>query len=224
MQALEIERPPRSEAELLERASALAGRTLGELAQALAITIPEDPRRSKGLAGRLLERALAADAHGAPEPDFRQLGIELKSIPLDRRGRPRESTFVCSIRLADMETAYWESSRVRRKLARVLWVPIESAPDLPLPNRRIGAARIWSPSPEQERILREDWETLVGHIACGEFENLTAHRGRYLQIRPKAAHAGIRERAHDEAGAPTATLPRGFYLRARFTAGLFGDS
>lgn len=215
--------PPTSEAELLQRVHRLAGRTLGELGEALAIAIPNEPKRAKGLAGRLVEQWLGADAGSRDEPDFRTLGIELKTIPLGHDGRPRESTFVCSIDLRAITETEWEGSRVRRKLARVLWVPIEAEPSVPLADRRVGAALLWSPSAEQEAALRADWELLVGRMAAGEGELLTAHEGRVLQVRPKAANASIDRRAADADGAPMRTAPRGFYLRTSFTQMLVDD-
>ena len=213
--------PPHTEAELLTRAHAIAGRTLGELATAANVPIPAEPRRAKGLAGRLVEHALGADAGSAAAPDFSALGVELKTIPLAADGRPRESTFVCSIRLSDIADTEWERSRDQRKLARVLWVPIERDPARSLADRRIGTARLWSPSPDQEAALRADWEELAGLIGRGEHDALTARLGQYLQVRPKAANASVRARGSDEAGAPVSTPPRGFYLRTRFTAQLF---
>jgi DNA mismatch repair protein MutH len=91
---------PSSEAELLSRARALAGRTLGSLARELGSEPPPDLRRAKGFAGQLLERALGASAGLRGEPDFRGLGVELKSLPVSRAGKPCESTFVCTIALA----------------------------------------------------------------------------------------------------------------------------
>jgi len=203
--------PPRSTEELALRAQALCGRTLSELAQALGVAVP-DRSRKKGAAGQLIERALGARAGSAPRPDFEPLGIELKTIPVDEKGWPCESTFVCTI--APFEIAYeeWPTSRVRAKLSHVLWVPI-----LAHSPHRILASRLWRPSPAQEQVLREDWEELAGLVAIGAIDELTAHRGRALQVRPKAAHARVRSLAPGPDGTPRLALPRGFYLRARFT-------
>jgi DNA mismatch repair protein MutH len=213
---------PRSELELLARAAGLAGRTVAELAAlAGAPTPPRDQRRAKGLVGRLLERVLGAHAGNAPLPDFTALGIELKTIPLDRAGRPLESTFVCTVPLQRMAELEWEGSPVQRKLQRVLWIPLESGRDLELGARRIGTAKLWSPSPEEEALLRADFELLASALGRGESEQLSARAGRCLQVRPKGANRDSRVRGSDEHGAPVSMAPRGFYLRASFTARLF---
>jgi DNA mismatch repair protein MutH len=215
---------PASEAELLLGARRLAGCRLAELALAAGWPVPRETRRAKGWAGRLIEHALGAQARSANEPDFPELGIELKTIPLTRAGRPRESTFVCSVSLREIAETEWAVAAVRRKLARVLWVPIEADPRLPLGERRVGTALLWSPSSAQEAALRADFEQLAGMIASGDGEALTARHGTCLQVRPKGANARAMRRGVDERGAPVRTPPRAFYLRACFTARLFGAS
>jgi DNA mismatch repair protein MutH len=212
---------PSSEAELMTRARALSGWTVAELAARAKLALPVELRHAKGLIGCLVERALGAHGGQRAGPDFPALGIELKTIPLAADGRPRESTFVCTISLRTVADTQWERSAVRKKLARVLWIPIESDRSLTLGARRIGAPRLWSPTSAQEALLRADWEDLVGVIGRGDVELLDARAGRCLQVRPKARTGHERGRGIDERGAPTRTLPRGFYLRARFTAQLF---
>jgi len=202
---------------LLARARGLAGRTLGELAQALSLPLPAAPARAKGFVGRLLERALDARPGIAPT-DFES--CELKTLPVDAQGRPRESTFVCHVQLAQLVEVSWEASRVRAKLARVLFVPIESTGALAQPARRIGLPFLWQMSPAQEAALRDDYLLLADRIAHGRLESVDARWGSVLQLRPKAAHSRIRVRAHDVEGVPLRVLPRAFYLRASFTRAL----
>lgn len=212
--------PPASEAELLTRAHGLAGQTLAELAAPLGRTMPADQRRAKGLVGTLVERHLGADAASRAEPDFVGLSIELKTLPLQASHRPKESTFVCSIAPDQIVQVPWLQSRVWKKLRRVLWVPVEADPSIPLALRRVGRAFLWSPDETQRQTLQADWEDLRDLIARGDVDQVTAHLGQALQIRPKAAHGGVRQRTRDDNGAPIHSLPRGFYLRARFTATL----
>jgi DNA mismatch repair protein MutH len=209
---------PRSETELLQRARALAGRSLKEVASTLGLNVPPDLRRAKGWVGELIERALGAIAGSKPEPDFAELGVEVKSIPIGADGRPRESTHVCAIAMGDAAGACWEKSLARRKLARVLWVPVEASPAIALAARRIGQAVLWSPSPEQEEQLRRDWEELMELIALGRAGEVRGEMGVCLQVRPKAASGSARTRASNSEGEMNAGLPLGFYLRATFTA------
>ncbi|HFY4387121.1 TPA: MutH/Sau3AI family endonuclease, partial [Salmonella enterica subsp. enterica serovar Typhimurium] len=115
--------PPASEALLLAQARQLSGYTLGELAAMAGITTPKDLKRDKGWIGVLLEIWLGASAGSKPEQDFAALGVELKTIPVDSLGRPLETTFVCVAPLTGNSGVTWETSHVRHKLKRVLWVP-----------------------------------------------------------------------------------------------------
>ncbi|WP_437909381.1 DNA mismatch repair endonuclease MutH [Sorangium sp. So ce327] len=216
-------KPPRDEAELRCRAAALAGLTLADLARALDCAVPRGGVRTKGAAGTLVERALGATAGSTSRPDFPHLGIELKTIPVEVTGAPQESTFVCSISLSDADRAEWETSRARAKLACVLWVPIIAAPGRPSEERRLGAPRLWRPTDAQERVLRADFEDLMGLIGIGAVEALTAHAGRWLQVRPKAASGRSRTLAFGRDGEMIAALPRGFYLRPSFTGAILSD-
>jgi DNA mismatch repair protein MutH len=208
--------PPLSEKELLESASEIAGMTLQQIANQQNIETPDNQLHHKGWIGQLLESRLGATAGLLPEPDFQHIGVELKTLPLNRSGSPKESTFVCSINLT-CTGPDWENSLVKLKLSRVLWLPIEADPDIPLAARRIGSAILWSPSKKQESMLRLDWEELMEMVNMGELERITAHQGQYLQVRPKAANAKALRKGINDEGEEILTLPRGFYLRTSFT-------
>lgn len=208
---------------LLERARSLRGRTVREIAAELGLHAGGEAVRTKGTPGAILERALGATGGSSKVHDFPEIGVELKTIPLDDRGVPIESTYVCTLSLADAESQEWETSWVRAKLACVLWVPTLGAADLPWPERRIGEPVLWSPTPEQDAILRGDFDDVVGLVGIGRIEELTAHRGRWMQVRPKAAHGRVRTAAYGADGELIETVPRGFYLRARFTGALLRD-
>ena len=213
-------RTPANETELLERARDIAGFTLAELASTLRLPLPRESRRAKGWAGQLVESALGAPSAGAPGPDFPGLGIELKTIPVTPDGKPREATWICIAPMEEVTGLAWEDSPVRAKLARVLWVPTvdEAGGDFRL--RRIGAPFLWSPSPGEEALIRADWEELMEDIALGRIDTITGQRGTALQLRPKAANSREQEWTTNEDGERVLANPRGFYLRASFTAAL----
>lgn len=212
--------PPENESVLMARAQALAGYTLGELASYAGLPIPPDLKRDKGWVGMLLEYFLGATAGSKPEQDFANIGVELKTIPIDRNGKPLETTFVSVAPLTGNSGLTWVNSHVYRKLSRVLWFPIEGERQIPLAERRIASPLLWSPSPLEEKLLRQDWEELMDLIVLGKVETITARHGQVLQIRPKAANSKALTEAIGESGQIIMTLPRGFYLKKDFTAPL----
>lgn len=208
--------PPATEHELLERAWSLAGMTLRAVAERHGLAVPHDLRRRKGWVGQVIERTLGATASSRPEPDFQALGIELKTIPVDDTGKPTESTYVCTVPLHHTTLA-WESSPVRRKLRRVLWVPVQASAEVRLDQRRVGAPLLWGPNSEQEAVLCRDWEEIMELVCLGRIDTITAHHGACLQVRPKAANSRQVSWTTDECGTVVPTAPRGFYLRVSFT-------
>jgi len=211
--------PPRDIEELSLRARALEGRSLASLLPGGAHGFSARLAREKGALGQLIESVLGASAGSRACPDFHELGIELKTIPVDAQGKPRESTFVCYLSLADADRIEFDGSPVWKKLSHVLWVPIIGEGD----ERVIGSPLFWQPSVAQREVLRADFDDIVGLVATGRIEDLTARVGRWLQARPKAAHSRVRTRAYGPDDEPMEALPRGFYLRARFTQALLKD-
>mgnify|MGYP006088300315 CR=1 FL=1 len=209
--------PPLSEEQLKQKAQTLAGMTLGEISSAHGISIPDNLTRNKGWTGLLLEHVLGASAGSRPEPDFPELGIELKSLPINSQGKPLETTFVSVAPLTGLVGVTWLTSYVRKKLSKVLWVPILSDKNIPLKDRIVGTPFIWSPSLEEDHLLAMDWQELTDMIVLGEVENIQGKHGQVLQLRPKAANSKAKTQAFNKDGKPFMTLPRGFYLKIPFT-------
>ncbi|QMT60348.1 DNA mismatch repair endonuclease MutH [Legionella sp. PC997] len=217
-------RPPKTEAELLERCHSIAGLSFAQLGLGLELLIPAYPNQRKGWVGQAIELALGTDAQNKSVPDFQALGIELKTLPLNNSGTPTESTFITSIPLLTIHKQQWKSSQCYAKLKRILWVPVEGDKDIPYSQRRIGQGFLWSPDDAEERILAEDWNYLSFQISSGNIETVDAKSGEYLQVRPKAAHGKSLCYGYDVYGNKIKTLPRGFYLRSRFTAKILSFS
>ncbi|MEQ8290209.1 MAG: DNA mismatch repair endonuclease MutH [Gammaproteobacteria bacterium] len=214
---------PANEQELYERSQLLAGCSLQQLANQLNESVPASLHQAKGWLGTLLEKKLGATAGSLPQPDFPELGIELKTLPINSNGFPRESTYVCVVQLGPANLGKWHDSLVRKKLSRVLWIPYEADSNIPIGARRIGNPVLWEPDIEQEQQLREDWQELTDMIVLGNIEQISSSMGKYLQIRPKAANARMTTTDHNQPDTGSVTLPRGFYLRSRFTGQIINN-
>lgn len=216
--------PPPNIAVLLERCHEMAGKSLGRLADELNTSVPENLLRHKGWVGQLLENYLGADAGSYAEPDFTGLGVEMKTLPLNQMGMPKESTYVCTLNTDNLEDLRWENSWVCRKLSHVLWVPIEADNAIPLAERFIGQAWLWRPSESEEATLKKDWEDIMDRVIGGELAQLNGKEGEFLHIRPKAADSKVMMKFHDNEGLTQQTNPKGFYLRTNFTRELLAKA
>lgn len=209
---------PKTEAELINRCSSISGISFAQLSLAIGLSIPINPNHRKGWVGQAIEFALGADGQNKSSPDFQELEVELKTLPINKMGKPTESTFITSIPLLTIHQQQWKTSQCYSKLRRILWIPIEGDTDIPYPQRRIGLGFLWSPDSIQESILEADWNYLTLQMSTGYLETLDATSGDYLQVRPKAANGKSLCYGYDKKGNKIKTLPRGFYLRSSFTS------
>jgi DNA mismatch repair protein MutH len=218
MQSIQTpQNPPSSIEELMQRARALAGLTLGDLAGAANIEIPVNFKTHKGWTGQLIELCLGATAGSKPEQDFPELGVELKTLPLSYENKPLETTYVCYAPLTHNTGVNWKNCNVRNKLQCVLWLPIQGEREIPPRERIVGFPILWNPTAQQDAQLQHDWEELMDMISLGQVERIDATVGSYLQLRPKAANGSVVTDAIGEDGQLIKTRPRGFYLRKNFT-------
>lgn len=202
---------------LLRNAQSFAGFTLGELAERYKEQLPQRLLHKKGWVGQFLELILGATSGSLAQPDFPDIGVELKTLPIDENGSPLESTYVSVVPLKDIQGLRWENSVVRHKLLHVLWVPIVASRDIPIEQRQVAMPFLWQPSPDEEQILKKDFDGVLEEVSMGNIEHLDARYGDILQVRPKAANSKALTDAIGPEGKTIQTLPRGFYLRPQFT-------
>lgn len=209
--------PPQHATDLIQRAEAIAGLTLGDLGAMANIVVPENFKRHKGFTGQLLELWLGASAGSKPQQDFPELGIELKTIPIDSAGKVLETTYVCFAHTQIKLGTTWENSSVRNKLSQVLFIPVLGDRAIPPVDRMIGMPVLWQPNEQENAVLKQDWEELTERISLGQIDTITATMGQALHIRPKAADGSALTDAIGSEGETIQTRPRGFYLRKTFT-------
>ena len=166
----------------------------------------------------MIEQELGAVVGGARGPDFAALGVELKTVPVTAALVPIESTAVCQIDPIAIAAEPWQTSYVRHKLARVLFVALEVPPGA----RSVGDRRVAAVGPVDAVARR-------GGNAARRLRAVRArllpprprrrhHRppGRALQVRPKGRDASDLRAGYDADGRPTRVGKSGFYLRPAF--------
>ena len=213
--------PPQNMQQLLQRSQTLAGRTLGDVADALGHRVPQETVRAKGWVGQLLEDALGATASNRPSPDFELLGVELKTVPVDKRGWPKESTYITILPFNRISEIQFKDSPVAHKLSRVLFWPVEAESSLPLSVRKLGTAFLWSPSQEEWDKIGTDWKLFADMITDGRVESIKANLGEVMQVRPKGFGAEDFGWIQTIDGRKMKTKRRGLYLRPKFVGELF---
>lgn len=212
--------PPSSFEELTAGLKRIEGRTIASLAEEAGVQLPLIPLHGKGFQGELIERFLGASARGLPIPDFPNLGVELKTIPLSADFTPLESTFICTAPLMSPESRRFEDSILFHKISRVLFVFVVSPRDYDYSERYVAGFYFWAPDEDEMAQIRRDYTELMEMVSLGRIDEITARMGEVIQMRPKAADGSALTRCVGPDGEIIMTRPRGFYMRRSFTATL----
>jgi DNA mismatch repair protein MutH len=171
----------------------------------------------KGGVGQRVEQALGL-APRFDEVDDPDSGVEVKTLPVRlREGRATvtEVTFVTTATTDSLVGETWATSRARKKLLQVLFVPVVDVDDGgPV---RLGAAFLWRPDTGEEAQLRADWEDLSDLVARGLGFAVSSRRGAWLHLRPKARDSAQTRRASTVDDDDVVLRPQGFYLRRTLT-------
>lgn len=209
--------PPKTFEELIEKLNFIVGKSLTELAEFAKLPVPIDPLHGKGFTGELIEKCLGASAANQSIPDFPELGVELKSIPVDDNLNPLESTFLCYAPLTGIRHYQFESSPLYSKIARVLFVLVRASRELDFNERIVVGYFFYSPSREELATVREDFNELYELVKTGNVERINARIGQIIQMRPKGANGKVLTECIGKNGEIIKTRPRGFYMRRAFT-------
>ena len=172
---------------------------------------------NKGGVGQRLEAALGLSPR-FDDVDDPLSGVEVKTLPfrVDTDGRPRilEATFVTSATASDLVHETWTTSRAKKKLTRLLFIPVERS------TGRIGTSFLYEPDASMLAVLRADWEDLADLVARGLGFACSSRRGTILHLRPKAKDASVVTHVDVVDEDDVALRPQGFYLRRTFTQAL----
>lgn len=141
--------------------------------------------RTRGDMGQLLERYyFMYEPNNRSEPDFPKAGLELKSTPVKyiKGGRLRaKERVVLNIidYMAEHEKEWNDSSfwRKNRRLLLMFYLHQDGAFILDLLFKLVG---IWDFSPEDLRIIKNDWHVIVKKIRDGKAHEISEGDTLYL--------------------------------------------
>lgn len=187
------------EYEIVARAEAMRGRTLGELAES-RWAAGVSSKLNKGGAGAIVERYFGIEPNSDQAPDFAGAGVELKVCPLVMDGRAakriKERTSVTMIDYMALDRETWPTASVRGKIARILFVFYGWRPDVPLGEMRVEAIKLWSPPATMLPILERDWRTVWTKNRNGLAHELSEGDGLILGAVTKGATGATREQPY----------------------------
>lgn len=208
---------PQNRKELEDRLKLLLGRSVGELSLLAGVPLPHSNLAGKGFAGQLIELYLGASAHNLTLPDFTDLNIEMKTLPLGLNLSPVESTFLCATELNPKNFVAFEDSPLYHKLSCILFVLLLAPKGFPIVERRLLGYFFFTPNAEQLATIKEDYQGFAELVCSGQSDLINGNMGSIVQMRPKGLSGTSLTLNRRDDGSNLMTRPRGFYLRPSFT-------
>ncbi len=203
--------------ELISRLNSIVGKSVETLANEYLQKLPVSPLHGKGFVGELMEMCLGATAKNKSIPDFPELGLELKTLPVDSTFKPLESTFITYAPLDNIRFLTFEKSSLYAKISRMLFVIVLASREMTYAERKIMGYFFYTPSKDEFTKIKNDYEEIYEQITMGNIEHITAKFGSIVQLRPKCANGQNLTACIGPDGKNILTRPRGFYLRRTFT-------
>lgn len=139
----------------------------------------------KGGFGDFLEEKYFGKANDtASQPDFDELGVELKSVPLrtnnDGSVRVKERIVLNKFRFKDIVNETFETSHFLKKDAILLFVFYFHNNQLAMEDKRIDLVDLWEVLKHDANQIRADWEFIVNKIKEGKAHELSEGDTLYL--------------------------------------------
>jgi DNA mismatch repair protein MutH len=165
---------------ILRHASLLKGKTLRTLGIRGELDI--DSYKGKGSFGQVLEEGFFhIENNSSPEPDFKEVGMELKTTPMKHSGGKKvskERLVLNIINYMDAPEKGWRMFADKNSDLLIVFYLWEK--DIEFLDYRILKTVRWRFPEDDLRIIREDWNIIEGMIKDGRADQLSERLTRYL--------------------------------------------
>lgn len=212
--------------DILKSAERIKGKALKDF-------VPNDveiKKRNKGSVGNLIETyGFGIENNGIAEPDFITESVELKILPLEKRGNTlkiKERTKICSINYKTLPLETWSESHARNKLKKILFIFTIHHND---PREAIVKDYTLYSIEKDESILKKDWLSTYEMVKSGNAHNLSESIANYLS--PSRSGSGgkkedgtPRDLIDQYKNAQPKALRRAFSLKTSYTNTIFQEN
>jgi DNA mismatch repair protein MutH len=163
--------------ELRNRAESLKGKFISELK-------PNIDVKDKGAIGKIIEEfGFGLKNNSDAQPDFLEVGVELKVVPLKTSGKGlsvKERTKICSINYNFIIDSNWETSNAKHKLDHILFVFYEYNKIVHL-NSQIKDFYFFELKNQlAEPIIQLDWKRTKQFVIEGKAHELSETQNKIL--------------------------------------------
>jgi len=171
----------------------------------------------KGKFGQFLEKYyFEIDNNSASEPDFKEVGMELKSTPLKKlksgEYSPKERLVLNIINYETIVDEKWEESHFLSKNQLLLLVLYLYETEKSFLDYLIKYVALWKIEGEEKEIIRQDWEKIVNKVREGKAHELSEGDTFYLG----ACRKGHKEAPRKYSSGEIPAKQRAFSFKLKF--------
>ncbi|QJC32252.1 hypothetical protein GJT89_02045 [Enterobacteriaceae endosymbiont of Donacia versicolorea] len=201
---------------LLLRAQLIKGFNIIDIARWLNYKIPKNINKDKGIMGKLIEFYLIGKhQNNKSNQDLPYLGIEIKTITINKKNKVINDNFICSFSLINENNFLFYKSKLYNKISKILWIPIIKNINIPFFMNKIGKAFLWKPSNDDKIKLFNDWNNLTKLLILGQINNINSYNGYILLVKNKSNKKKL-TKAIDKNGKIIFVTPKSFYFKKNF--------
>ncbi|QJC35873.1 MutH/Sau3AI family endonuclease [Enterobacteriaceae endosymbiont of Donacia sparganii] len=202
---------------LFLRAKLITGYSIIDIARWLNYKIFNNFKQDKGIIGKLIEFYLIGKQNNnLSNQDIPYLGIEIKTITINKKNKIINDCFICSFPLINKNTLLFYKKKLDNKISKILWIPIIIKNiNTPLPMRKIGKPFFWVPSVKEKIKLNYDWNNLIKLLIIGEIKNINSYNGYILLVKNKGNKKQL-TKTIDKTGKIISIIPRSLYFKKKF--------
>lgn len=174
---------PKNKESIIDYAQVLVGSTLREHIDVDEIA---DPKRRKGSFGNAVEKYFFKyDLNSDSNPDFAEVGMELKTTPLKKNKKgvysSKERLVITMINYMSVVDETFETSSLLHKASDILLISYlwEEGTD-PL-DYLVEIVSEWGLPEEDIPTFKQDWECVVGKVRAGKAHEISGSDTLYLE-------------------------------------------
>lgn len=192
-----------SEKQLIEKAREAVGKSFNEIDQHDRLG-----KGQKGGFGHIIEEShFGYEINSNAEPDFKDLGIELKVTPFRKNKNgtlsAKERLVLNIINYMEEVHTEFETSSFWKKNRKLLLMFYEWKQEIERGDFRIIETTLYDYPEEDLIIIKKDWEYIVGKIRAGEAHLLSEGDTQYLGACTKGVNKStVRQQPYSEIMAP----------------------
>lgn len=178
----------KSKEELLEKAKACIGIPFREIEQN---PVYKNPKNKGGIGNMIQECWFGRPANSRPEPDFEEVGVELKVTPFlynkNKKATAKERLVLNIINYMEEYKTTFETSHFWMKNKSLLLMHYEYIKNVSKDDYKIVSAILFEYPKEDLIIIKQDWEKIIQKIKDGKAHELSEGDTLYLGACRKGA-------------------------------------